>query len=269
MPHPVPRLLTTHAELLLASGGHPFVRYEIPADRPLEGYAVGNPPDGAVAVVRRTLNGRVGLNLLGASDAVGALLADPVIADWLVSLSVATLSVPADAAHHVTGPALGPGHDWEWMWTTSEPPGLDAERLLAPLDEQHTAELRMLLDEDNPRTFGAPFARAGQHWVGARGDDGRLVACGCREPSPSGAPSLTGITVAAGQRGRGLGAAVTARLTREALPGAGVCTLGMYADNDRARGIYHRLGYVTGVSFSTHLLVPGPELSNSRRRPGA
>ena len=59
------------------------------------------------------------------------------------------------------------------------------------------------------------------------------------------------------QRGRGLGAAVTARLTREAITGVGVCTLGMYADNAVARRVYHRLGYATVHQLSTRVPLRG------------
>ena len=30
----------------------------------------------------------------------------------------------------------------------------------------------------------------------------------------------------------------------------GACALGMFADNDVARGLYHRLGYTTGMEWT-------------------
>ena len=111
------------------------------------------------------------------------------------------------------------------------------------LDEADLPEIRGLLDVANPRTDARPFELPDQQWVGARDESGRLVACGVREPNVAGWPALSGITVHPDERGTGLGLAVTAYLTREAVRERGVCTLGMYSDNDVARRVYHGLGY--------------------------
>lgn len=88
-----------------------------------------------------------------------------------------------------------------------------------------------------------PSGGPGQQWVGARDGTGRVVACGVLEPNRAGYPILSGITVHPGHRGRGLGLAVTAYLTRAAVATAGVCTLSLYSDNDVARRVYGGLGY--------------------------
>jgi predicted GNAT family acetyltransferase len=44
---------------------------------------------------------------------------------------------------------------------------------------------------------------------------------------------------------------VTAHLTRLAVLEAGACTLGMFADNDIARRLYHRLGFTTGMEWTS------------------
>jgi predicted GNAT family acetyltransferase len=67
-----------------------------------------------------------------------------------------------------------------------------------------------------------------------------------------GVPHLASIATAAAVRGQGLGAAVTAWLTRALLAQHGRVTLGMYADNEVARRMYRALGY-----RDTHLFSSG------------
>lgn len=56
-------------------------------------------------------------------------------------------------------------------------------------------------------------------------------------------------------RGRGLGRAVTAGLTRWAIARHGVCTLGMYSDNPPARALYLGLGYRTAYAWHSRRLA--------------
>ncbi|HET6666457.1 MAG TPA: GNAT family N-acetyltransferase, partial [Intrasporangium sp.] len=107
----------------------------------------------------------------------------------------------------------------------------------------------------NAHTDARPFETPEQRWVGVRDADGTLVACGVRERTLAGTPILEGITVRADQRGTGLGLAVTTRLTREAVRSDGVCTLGMYSDNDVARRLYHGLGYGEDHVWSSRRLT--------------
>ncbi|MGH3327318.1 MAG: GNAT family N-acetyltransferase, partial [Streptomycetales bacterium] len=72
---------------------------------------------------------------------------------------------------------------------------------------------------------------------------GRLVACGADTASPAGVAHLAPIATLPEARGRGLGTAVTAWMTRRVLADEPLCTLAMYADNDGARRLYRRLGY--------------------------
>ena len=73
-------------------------------------------------------------------------------------------------------------------------------------------------------------------------------------------PHLASIATHPDVRGTGLGAAVTAALTRQLLAeGHEVVTLGMYADNVVARRMYLRLGYRCAHEFSSRAVVPtGP-----------
>ena len=79
----------------------------------------------------------------------------------------------------------------------------------------------------------------------------------CASPTWPATPTLSGITVRPSQRGRGLGLAVTAHLTRAAVRASGVCTLGMYSDNDVARRVYHGLGYTGDHLWSSRRVLSG------------
>ena len=228
----------SHAALLEATGGDPFIRYDLPDPLEHPAWRLGD----AVAVPRRTHTRRLGLLVMGpagdASGLVGLLVTDHRLPE-LGGYTVAREAFPAVAGH------LPPGSDnqWEWLYAASPPPRVAAETRLVALSESDRDEIQSLLVEANPGTDARPFELPDQHWVGVRDDAGRLVACGVREPNLAGWPILSGITVHAARRGTGLGLAVTAHLTREAVREAGVCTLGLYSHNDVARRVYHGLGY--------------------------
>ena len=119
-----------------------------------------------------------------------------------------------------------------------------------------------LIDEDSPRHSARPGDSDVLRWCVVRGDDGRLLACAALVEHVPGVAHLASIVTRADQRGRGLGRAVTAWITRRLLDGgAPVVTLGMYADNDVARRLYRDLGYVDSHHFASGYL-PG------RRAPG-
>jgi GNAT superfamily N-acetyltransferase len=233
------RLVRTHEEALEASGGSAFVRYDVPSPLEGDGFALGS----AMAIPRRTHTRRLGLLVLGPPvdvDHLFAALLDGDLLDPEVrSVTVQRGSLDA-VARHVQ---LQDGNEWEWLCSTAPPPEVAAESRLVQLDEGHQPEIAALLARANPGTDARPFEHPGQHWVGVRDDRGLLVACGVRERSLAGHPILSGITVDPTQRGRGLGLAVTAYLTRRAVEDDGVCTLGMYSHNAVARRLYLGLGY--------------------------
>ncbi|WP_435198770.1 GNAT family N-acetyltransferase [Janibacter sp. GS2] len=180
------------------------------------------------------------------------LVASPPFPGWLATArakGVAAVSLPR-TAEGLGGLLARPPGRWEWMSTTSVPEvgaGVDVRELGVGVRE----EVRSFLDAHNPGTDGQPFVRSGQRWLGVRSADGRLLAVGCCEPERSGTPVLSGITVHPVARGRGLGRAVTAELTRAAIAEHGWCTLGMYSVNDIARRMYLSLGYVIGACWSS------------------
>jgi GNAT superfamily N-acetyltransferase len=233
------RVVRTHQEALAASGGSAFVRYDVPSPLEGDGFALGR----AMAIPRRTHTRRLGLLVLGPPGDVGHLFAALVDGDRLDpevrSVTVQRGSLDAVAGHL----RLRDGNEWEWLCTTTHPPEVPAESRLVELGAAQLSEIAALLARANPGTEARPFEHPGQHWVGVRDDDGRLVACGVRERSLAGHPLLAGITVDPPLRGRGLGLAVTAYLTRRAVDDDGVCTLGMYSHNAVARRVYLGLGY--------------------------
>lgn len=245
------RVLRTHAETLEASGGSAFVRYDVPSPLEGDGYALGQ----ALALPRRTHTRRLGLLVLGpppdvdrlVSAVIGADLLDPEVR----SVTVQRGSLDA-VARHVR---LQEGNDWEWLCTTTPPPGVAAESRLVHLTREHQPEIAALLAAANPGTDARPFELPGQHWVGVRDGKGRLVACGVGEHSLAGHPILSGITVDPAHRGLGLGLAVTAYLTRRAVEEDGVCTLGLYSHNAVARRLYLGLGYGDVHAWSSRRFV--------------
>jgi ribosomal protein S18 acetylase RimI-like enzyme len=242
------RRLDSHAALLEATRGDAFVRFDLPDPLDHPAYQLGS----AVATLRHTHTRALGLLVMGppgdAGALVGALVAEGVVAPSLTRVTATRGSLDAVAAHLV----VGVRNDWEWMCTQAAPPVIAGEERLVALAERDRAELDAFLAVHNDRTDARPFQGPGQHWVAVRGRAGELVACGVREPGVSGYPVLAGITVHPDHRGSGLGLAVTARLTRDAVAEQGVSVLGLYSDNAVARRLYHGLGYGEDHLWSSH-----------------
>ncbi|KQU68469.1 GNAT family N-acetyltransferase [Phycicoccus sp. Root101] len=243
--------ISSHEELLAFSGGSAFLRWDIPSPLVGAAHCLG----AAMALPRQTHTRRHGLLVMGPPTDVDALVGELVAArllpDPLGSVTVERGSLPA-VAHHLP---VTEGNEWEWLCATQPPSQVPAEDRLEVLGDADEAPIRALLALANQRTEARPFERADQHWVGVRADDGSLLACGVREPNVAGHPHLSGITVHPRARGTGLGLAVTARLTRAAVRDAGVCTLGMYSDNDVARRLYTGLGYGEAHLWSSRRLA--------------
>lgn len=261
----MPTEITTKGELLAASGGSPVLRGEVPSATALPALFLEGDGVWAAAFLRPTHVH--GLNVMlhagdtgqamspGAVAALDELVRSSPFATWLAAArqagathaslpraSVGAIGALLADAEHAVG-------RWEWMWTETAPPAPALP--VIDLRPATKGEIDDLLQTHNARTDGRPFAHPDQRWVGVRGDDGALMAVGCCEIEQSGAPILAGITVAAHARGRGLGRAVTAELTRGAVAEHGWCTLGMYSDNPVARGLYLDLGYRLGAEWTS------------------
>jgi len=114
------------------------------------------------------------------------------------------------------------------------------------------ARIGAFLRAHSPRHSTTPDGDPAGPWVGVLGGDGALLACGTWAEVAAGVPVLASIAVAPAARGRGLGAAVTAALTRRAFTtGAPACAVDLYSDNDAARRRYRRLCYRLDQEFSS------------------
>ncbi|GAA4121097.1 hypothetical protein GCM10022415_23450 [Knoellia locipacati] len=240
--------LPSREALVAATADHPFARFDLSSTVVDPGLHVAGTR--TVAWAQHWADGRLGVVVLGDPVDVAVLAAADATREWVEDLAPDHVTAPADA-YDPLREALGlrGGNAWDRMWTTTHPPAIRAERDVVPHDGDD-GELADFVRAHNPHPHAIPGQSAEQRWVVVR-EDGRLLACGCTEPGNADVPLIGGIVVDSAQRGRGLGAAVTAYLTREALARTGACTLAVFADNDHARGLYERLGYRVGLHART------------------
>lgn len=158
---------------------------------------------------------------------------------------------------HVTRSA-----DWDWMWTDEPPPEQPGE---AAVDWIHAEadEIRDLLRAASPRWSVDPADSHVVRWCGIRDADGSLVATAVHAAHGPGVPHLASIATRPDRRGAGLGAAVTAWITRRLLEDHPWVTLGMYADNDTARRMYRRLGWRCDHRFTSGARSPASSTPGS------
>ena len=236
----------------------PFLRWDVAQPHRTPVWVNGS----AVAFQRRSHSRHIhGVSLLGAARDLPALL-DAVLEQLPPEVNAVSVERPhLPLLVDRLGDRFAGGGDWDWLWTDRVPPRLAAEDALVELDDtRDAADITALNRIGNPTAESAPGTGRTELWLGAR-ERGRLVAAGAIHRTPGGAPHLAGIVVDPQRRGAGLGVALTAALTRRAIAGDGVCTLGMYADNDRARGIYERLGFTVARAWASRRLSP----TNPRR----
>ena len=258
---------TTAAELLRVSGGDVFVRCELRAGA--DGTLLGPAWSGEQALVfSRRGGGRdqpVRMTAVGPAGPAAALL---VLAASELPRPPAAITVPRGALPLLPAQLRPPApEDWDWFWTTSDPPAVPGERHVAelPTGERTAEELRAVLPAWSPRYSGEPGSPYVRRWCAVRDERGELLAVAAHVEYVPGVPHLASIATAPAARGRGLGAAVTAWLTRRALAERGICTMGMYADNAVARRLYRRLGYTDSHHWTSGTLATAAAGTGSAR----
>jgi ribosomal protein S18 acetylase RimI-like enzyme len=135
---------------------------------------------------------------------------------------------------------------WHWM-LASTPPGEGVPGAVVVDDD---AEIDALLDVAAPDSHARPGTPGIEAWLGLREREA-LVAVGAVIRNPDGSGHLRAVTVAPHARGRGLGRSLSVALTRQALRGPGIASLGVYADNEPALRIYRQLGYEVVHEFTS------------------
>lgn len=219
------------------------------------GVDVHGDDDGVLLVVRSA--GHPGASLLGRGDGptVDRLVAD--VAGRLGAvrwMSVPRTSRPAAAVLGALG--LEPFSTWDWLSSATVPPRVAVEDRVARLDPVLEADaIRACLAASNPGTSADPEDPGEVGWWGVRDGAGLVGVVGVTgRGATAGRTSwhLHGLGVRDEARGAGLGSALTAVATRTGLDaGAAWVGLGIYASNDAARRLYHRLGYRTEAELSS------------------
>ncbi|WBB69701.1 GNAT family N-acetyltransferase [Micromonospora sp. WMMD812] len=221
--------------ILAATGHHPYARHMLRWDVEPRGYR----RDGAVVWLLPE-GQRPAAAALGAAgpalDVCGDLVAEGLLGSgqWL---NLPGLD-PADLAGRLQ---VAQRDEWYFLWTTVAPPRQPGEEQVVRLTEADQPALAALIDEAFPSTTSRPGDPGVVGWYGIRYGD-RLVACGA-DRSRGDIGFLAGLTVAPQERGRGLGAALTAAMTRAMLARHDHAALGVYPVNVGAIRLYRRLGF--------------------------
>ena len=225
--------LESAAEVLLATGHDAFARGSL-----RRALVRGWLADGAAAWIGIDAEERTPyLSALGAPPAVAALLTE--LLPHLPPQQRVT--VPRGTPAHLPAWVGLDGTDWDFRWLPAAPAVQPGERLVAP--EADETALKTLLTAASPTASAEPGDDKVRRWFGIRDAD-VLLACAADTSSATGVGHLSSIAVDPAARGRGLGKAVTAALSRRLFEeGCDVVTLGMYADNAAGRAMYDALGF--------------------------
>ncbi|MEH0845568.1 GNAT family N-acetyltransferase [Micromonospora sp. CPCC 205711] len=240
------QLLTGRDTLLAATGHHPYARHALWRARDARGWR----RDGTVGWLLPPEQPPAG-GALGAPgpalDVFTGLVADGTLrpGQWL--------NVPRADRAEVTGRlTVARLNEWDFLWTAAPPPPQPEEERVVRLTESDYPALVTLIEDSFPTTTSRPGDPHIVDWYGIRDGD-RLVACGA-DRSRSDIGFLAGLTVATDRRGRGLGAALTAGMTRALTARYDDVALGVYTDNVGAIRLYRRLGFTgTEPRSSIHL----------------
>ncbi len=251
---------------LLATSDIPFVRHHLDPRSVQRAWARGGARvvDGTVSRWVDTPPGPV-RTCLGPVDELAALCADVHAAHG------APWRITAERASYDVLPVAWRGaatNTWDWMATRVEPAGEGGPVVVQEVPDEVVTGV---LDRANPDSFARPGTAGVECWLGAAPGAGEpIAAVGALVRQADGTGHLRGVSTLAEQRGRGLGRALSAELTRRALAGPnGLATLGVYTDNVAALRIYRALGYAPVHAFVSGLCGADGVSSPQRRPSGA
>jgi GNAT superfamily N-acetyltransferase len=244
-----------YADLLTASGDHPFVRHEIPPSLADVWWSA----DDAIAVRRVRHRGGMSVIVLGADtgirDLVGAVpeIVRSIVHDPAREPFSVTVPQHLESLLQADLRILG-GGDWEWFLTEVAPVEQPGDEAVVPLDDVGRGEeVAAFLARHSPTADTPPGG--GERWFAIETGAGRLAAVAAHGHTAAGAPHLSSVAVDEALRGRGLGRRIVSVVTRLAVAEHGVCTLGMYSHNTVARGLYLSLGYVNPCRWASRSAV--------------
>jgi RimJ/RimL family protein N-acetyltransferase len=222
--------------VLAAAGDHPYARLTTGGDGPVVGYhdegvlawtgpgpwgplacAVGDPRPAARLFARLRDDDR----LAGAR--------------WLHLPRI----TPAEAGEVLPVQA---SDDWDFRWSYRPPPAQPGEGRVVRLADADGPAVARLLDRAFPETTTRPGDPRVRAWYGIR-LGGVVVAAGA-DRSRGGVGFLAGLAVDPALRGHGLGAALTAAMTRRMFASYDCVSLGVASEHPRTVALYQRLGFV-------------------------
>ncbi|MGI5521999.1 GNAT family N-acetyltransferase [Micromonospora sp. CA-259024] len=237
------QVLRDRSAVLAAVGHHPFARHALGGTPPVRAYR----RDGAVLWLVPPEYGPAGCAIGPAGPAIEVcvgLAADGVLRPGQ------RLHLPRHDRGLLTDRlAVAEHSDWDFHWLGAPPPVQPDEQRVVRLTEADQQAMEALIDEAFPSTTSRPGDPRVVAWYGIRAG-GRLVACGA-DRSQGDIGFLAGLTVAPDQRGRGLGAALTAGMSRALLAHYDTVGLGVYTHNVGAARLYRRLGFTGTLPLST------------------
>ncbi|MFI6067641.1 GNAT family N-acetyltransferase [Micromonospora sp. NPDC051227] len=237
------RVLQDRSAVLAAVGHHPFARHALGRAVPARAYQ----RDGAVLWLVPPEYGPAGCAIGPAEPALEICVA--LAADGMLQPGQRLHLPRHDRGRLVDRLAVAEHSDWDFHWTDTAPPAQPDEQPVVRLTDADQPALAALVEESFPSSTSRPGDPRVVDWYGIRAGD-RLVACGA-DRSQGDIGFLAGLTVAPDQRGRGLGASLTAGMTRALLARHDMVGLGVYTHNVAAGRLYRRLGYTNTLPLSS------------------
>lgn len=233
---------TSRDELYARTGHHPWVTLTPPSDT-----LVGYERDGALAWFVDGPRGRWG-GTFGGPDRTVPLVLDLRRAGLLDGIR--ELHFERTPIERLAELRPDRHDDWHVLWASTQPRPLPGETRAEELGEADAADIERVLDAALPGSHNRPGNPRIRQWYGIR-DAGRLVAVGADGSRPGVMGYVVAVAVLPECRGRGLGGAITAVITRRLLRAYTRVGLGVLASNTTARRLYERLGFTDGIALTS------------------